>query len=158
MARLAVAGNADLASPRQTQPHLEAETVVGTLLLLVVGGAILYPLALIFIQSFDVPIAPGQTQFGLDGWQAVFTERSLHFFGAEVDFQDVVWARVPQADLTWAFAFDEHRFRIAQPIAHMSALAQRSLGEGHARSIVGGLESARTRRDVVLSHQVPTND
>lgn len=77
MARLAVAGNPDLASPRQTQPHVEAETVVGTLLLLVVGGVILYPLALIFIQSFDVPIAPGQTQFGLDGWQAVFTERSL---------------------------------------------------------------------------------
>ena len=32
---------------------------------------------LIAYQSFTVPIAPGQTQLGLAGWQAVFTESSL---------------------------------------------------------------------------------
>jgi iron(III) transport system permease protein len=50
---------------------------LGTLLLLIVGGLVLYPLGLIVYQSFTVPIAPGQTQLGLDGWQAVFGEASL---------------------------------------------------------------------------------
>jgi hypothetical protein len=56
---------------------VELISVLGTLLLLLVGGVVLFPLGLIAYQSFTVPIAPGQTQLGLDGWQAVFSEVSL---------------------------------------------------------------------------------
>jgi iron(III) transport system permease protein len=76
MARSTPAASLPLTSPRFV-PRLELQTILGTILLLLVGGAVLFPLLLIVYQSFTVPIAPGQTQLGLAGWQAVFTEPSL---------------------------------------------------------------------------------
>src|SRR5262249_22287781 len=66
-----------LAAPRRGVPHVELQTILGTLLLLVVGSFVLFPIVLIVYQSFTVPTAPGQTTLGLDGWQAVFTEPGL---------------------------------------------------------------------------------
>jgi iron(III) transport system permease protein len=77
MARLNPAVALELKSPGRLLPRFELQTILGTLLLLVVGGVVLFPLSLIAIQSFSVPIAPGQTQIGLAGWQAVLTESSL---------------------------------------------------------------------------------
>jgi iron(III) transport system permease protein len=78
MARLTPAAALAFGGQRRTSlPRLELQTVLGTLLLLLVGGVVLFPIALIAYQSFTVPIAPGQTQLGLDGWQAVLTEPSL---------------------------------------------------------------------------------
>jgi iron(III) transport system permease protein len=77
MARLNPAITLELKSPGRLLPRLELQTILGTLLLLVVGGVVLFPLTLIALQSFAVPIAPGQTQFGFGGWQAVLTENSL---------------------------------------------------------------------------------
>lgn len=65
------------AAPRPPRVAVEPQAVLGTLLLLLVGGLVLFPLGLIVYQSFTVPIAPGQTQLGLAGWQAVLTENSL---------------------------------------------------------------------------------
>jgi iron(III) transport system permease protein len=66
----------ELATPARL-PRFELQGILATLLLLVVGSVVLYPLGLIAYQSFTVPIAPGQTQLGLGGWQAVLTESSL---------------------------------------------------------------------------------
>ncbi|HEV7665902.1 MAG TPA: iron ABC transporter permease [Chloroflexota bacterium] len=77
MARLTPAATLQLSAPHRMFPRLELQTVLGTLLLLVVGSVVLFPLALIAYQSFTVPVAPGQTELGLAGWQAVFTESSL---------------------------------------------------------------------------------
>src|SRR3982074_263496 len=77
MARLNPAVTLELKGQGRLLPRFELQTILGTLLLLVVGGVVLFPLTLIAIQSFAVPIAPGQTEFGLAGWQAVFTESSL---------------------------------------------------------------------------------
>ena len=77
MARLNPAVTLELKSPGRLLLRFELQTILGTLLLLVVGGAVLFPLTLIAIQSFSVPVAPGQTQFGLAGWQAVLTENGL---------------------------------------------------------------------------------
>src|SRR5712691_2173134 len=77
MARLNPAVTLELKSPGRLLLRFELQTILGTLLLLVVGGVVLFPLTLIAIQSFSVPVAPGQTQFGLAGWQAVLTENSL---------------------------------------------------------------------------------
>lgn len=76
MARLNPIAALPLTAPRFIPP-LEVHTLLGTLLLLVVGSLVLYPILLIVYQSFTVPIAPGQTQLGLAGWQAVLTEPSL---------------------------------------------------------------------------------
>jgi iron(III) transport system permease protein len=77
MARVSDATSLALAAPRLHLPRLELVSVLGTLLLLLVGSLVLFPLGLIVLQSFSVPIAPGQTQVGLEGWQAVFGEASL---------------------------------------------------------------------------------
>src|SRR5579859_1355422 len=66
-----------LVRQRWAVPRIEVQTILGTLLLLLVGSVVLFPILLIGYQSFTVPVAPGQTVFGLDGWQAVFTEPSL---------------------------------------------------------------------------------
>jgi iron(III) transport system permease protein len=77
MARLNPAVTLELKSPGRLLPRFELQTILGTLLVLLVGGVVLFPLTLIALQSFAVPVAPGQTQFGLDGWQAVLSENSL---------------------------------------------------------------------------------
>jgi iron(III) transport system permease protein len=77
MARLNPAATLELKRPGGLLPRFELQTILGTLLVLVVGGVVLFPLTLIALQSFAVPVAPGQTQFGLAGWQAVLTENSL---------------------------------------------------------------------------------
>jgi iron(III) transport system permease protein len=77
MARLNPAATLELKRPGRLLPRFELQTILGTLLVLVVGGVVLFPLTLIALQSFAVPVAPGQTQFGLAGWQAVLTENSL---------------------------------------------------------------------------------
>lgn len=77
MARLTPAAALPFAAPRRLLPRADLQTILGTVLLLVVGTLILFPIVLIAYQSFTVPIAPGQTQLGLAGWQAVFTESSL---------------------------------------------------------------------------------
>lgn len=77
MARLNPAATLPLATPRRLLPRFELQSVLGTLLLLLVGCAILFPIALIVYQSFTVPVAPGQTVLGLAGWQAIFTESTL---------------------------------------------------------------------------------
>ncbi|MCA1646866.1 MAG: hypothetical protein LC797_15875, partial [Chloroflexi bacterium] len=64
MARVSDAASLDLARPRLQPLRLELISVLGTLLLLIVGGLVLFPLGLIVFQSFTVPIAPGQTQLG----------------------------------------------------------------------------------------------
>ena len=66
-----------LVRQRWALPRIEVQTILGTLLLLLVGSVVLFPILLIGYQSFTVPVAPGQTVLGLDGWQAVFTESSL---------------------------------------------------------------------------------
>ena len=76
MARLNPAAALDLPA-RRGLPRFELQTILGTLLLLLVASVVLFPLALIIFQSFTVPIAPGQTELGLAGWQAVFSESSL---------------------------------------------------------------------------------
>ena len=77
MARLTPAATLELKGPSRMLPRVELQTVLGTLLLLVVGGVVLFPLTLIFLQSFATPVAPGQTELGFAGWQAVLTENSL---------------------------------------------------------------------------------
>jgi iron(III) transport system permease protein len=77
VARLNPAAALPLAAPRRLLPRADLQTLLGTLLLLVVGSLVLFPIALIAIGSFSVPVAPGQTQLGLAGWQAVLTESSL---------------------------------------------------------------------------------
>jgi iron(III) transport system permease protein len=77
MARLTPAAALDLPPARRGLPRFELQTILGTLLLLLVATVVLFPLALIIFQSFTVPIAPGQTELGLAGWQAVFSESSL---------------------------------------------------------------------------------
>jgi iron(III) transport system permease protein len=58
-------------------PRLSWGTVLCTVILVIVAGAILFPLALIVIQSFDVTRPGEATHYGLDGWIAIFNERGL---------------------------------------------------------------------------------
>jgi iron(III) transport system permease protein len=52
-------------------------TVFGSLLLLLVGFLVLYPIIRVLIQSFDVS-SPGQaTRFGLDAWTTLLQEQGL---------------------------------------------------------------------------------
>jgi iron(III) transport system permease protein len=52
-------------------------TILCTVVLVIVAGAILFPLALIVIQSFDITRPGEATHYGLDGWIAIFNERGL---------------------------------------------------------------------------------
>jgi iron(III) transport system permease protein len=57
--------------------RLSPLTVFGSLLLLLVGFIVLYPIFRVLIQSFDVS-SPGQaTRFGLDAWTTLLQEQGL---------------------------------------------------------------------------------
>jgi len=73
MASLSVAA----ALPRWRWRRLQPSTVGGTLLLLLLGLAIVYPVSLILIQSFDVA-DPGQPHaWSVQGWQSALSEPLL---------------------------------------------------------------------------------
>src|SRR4051794_21484031 len=77
MASVTEAADLGVRSPARGFFKPSLGSVLCTLVLLIVGFAVLYPLWLIIVQSFDVS-KPGQAmRLGLDGWAAVFTERGL---------------------------------------------------------------------------------
>src|SRR5581483_8455528 len=66
-----------LAAPVRRPIRIELFSVVCTLLLVLVGFCILYPIFLVLLQSFQVSDPGLPTVWGLGGWQAAFAEPTL---------------------------------------------------------------------------------
>ncbi|HEV7665720.1 MAG TPA: iron ABC transporter permease [Chloroflexota bacterium] len=61
------------AEPRPRRVHLGVITVIGTIFLLLIGLLVVYPILILFLNSFQVGQFGTQTHFGLENWTAALS-------------------------------------------------------------------------------------
>src|ERR1041385_4744702 len=77
MAATTAAAAASVSPPGLNRLRLDAMTLVCTILLAFVAFVVLYPLALLVWNSFQVGTFGQATRFGLDNWQAALSQQRI---------------------------------------------------------------------------------